>query len=104
MAFNTTSELQQAHKEKIRQVFTEVGKVVVGQEYMVNRLLVGLFTNGHILLEGVPGLAKTLTISTLAQVLHAGFAPRFSTHSIYSRLASSRLDRYYDLQSKRREI
>jgi len=73
MAFNTTSELQQAHKEKIKQVFTEVGKVVVGQEYMVNRLLVGLFTNGHILLEGVPGLAKTLTISTLAQVLHLDF-------------------------------
>ena len=73
MAFNTTSELQLAHKEKIKQVFTEVGKVVVGQEYMVNRLLVGLFTNGHILLEGVPGLAKTLTISTLAQVLHLDF-------------------------------
>ncbi len=73
MAFNTMTELQQAHKEKIKQVFTEVGKVVVGQEYMVNRLLVGLFTNGHILLEGVPGLAKTLTISTLAQVLHLDF-------------------------------
>src|SRR6478735_2239618 len=73
MAFNTTTELQQVHKEKIKQVFTEVGKVVVGQEYMVNRLLVGLFTNGHILLEGVPGLAKTLTVSTLAQVLHLDF-------------------------------
>lgn len=73
MAFNATTELQQVHKEKIKQVFTEVGKVVVGQEYMVNRLLVGLFTNGHILLEGVPGLAKTLTISTLAQVLHLDF-------------------------------
>ncbi|MFZ5999835.1 MAG: AAA family ATPase [Bacteroidota bacterium] len=62
------------HKEKIKQVFAEVGKVVVGQEYMVNRLLVGLFTNGHILLEGVPGLAKTLTISTVARVLHLDFA------------------------------
>lgn len=66
-------EKQQEHKEKIRQVIAEVGKVVVGQEYMVNRLLVGLFTNGHILLEGVPGLAKTLTVSTLAQVLHLDF-------------------------------
>ena len=47
---------------------------MVGQEYMVNRLLVGLFTNGHILLEGVPGLAKTLTISTVARVLHLDFA------------------------------
>lgn len=46
---------------------------MVGQEYMVNRLLAGLFTNGHILLEGVPGLAKTLTISTLARVLHLDF-------------------------------
>ncbi len=73
MAFNTSTEQQQAHKEKIKQVFAEVGKVVVGQEYMVNRLLVGLFTNGHILLEGVPGLAKTLTISTLARVLHLDF-------------------------------
>lgn len=62
------------HKEKIRQVITEVGKVVVGQEYMVNRLLIGLFTNGHILLEGVPGLAKTLTVSTLARVLHLDFS------------------------------
>lgn len=66
-------ETHEAHKEKIKQVYQEVGKVVVGQEYMVNRLLAGLFTNGHILLEGVPGLAKTLTVSTLAQVLHLDF-------------------------------
>jgi MoxR-like ATPase len=66
-------EKHQAHKERIREVISEVGKVVVGQEYMVNRLLIGLFTNGHILLEGVPGLAKTLTVSTLAQVLHLDF-------------------------------
>jgi MoxR-like ATPase len=66
-------EKQQEHKEKIQQVFSEMSKVVVGQEYMVNRLMIGLFTNGHILLEGVPGLAKTLTVSTLAQVLHLEF-------------------------------
>jgi MoxR-like ATPase len=58
---------------KIKQVFAEVGKVVVGQQYMVGRLLIGLFTGGHILLEGVPGLAKTLTISTLSKVLHLQF-------------------------------
>ena len=69
-----SAEKHQAHKEKIKEVFGEVGKVVVGQEYMVNRLLIGLFTNGHILLEGVPGLAKTLTISTLARVLHLDFS------------------------------
>jgi MoxR-like ATPase len=61
------------HQLKIKQVFREIGKVVVGQHYMVNRLLIGLFTNGHILLEGVPGLAKTLTINTLAKVLHLNF-------------------------------
>jgi MoxR-like ATPase len=67
-------EKHQAHQAKIKEVFREVAKVVVGQEYMVNRLLIGLFTNGHILLEGVPGLAKTLTVSTLAQVLHLDFS------------------------------
>src|SRR5687768_6757871 len=66
-------EKHHEHKEKIRQVISEVGKVVVGQEYMVHRLLIGLFTNGHILLEGVPGLAKTLTINTLSKVLHLDF-------------------------------
>ena len=60
-------------QEKIRSVFEEVQKVVVGQDYLVNRLLIGLFTGGHILLEGVPGLAKTKTINTLAQVLDLGF-------------------------------
>jgi MoxR-like ATPase len=73
MAFASAIESQQEHQQKIKQVFAELGKVVVGQEYMVNRLLAGLFTNGHILLEGVPGLAKTLTISTLARVLHLDF-------------------------------
>jgi len=61
------------HQEKIAEVVQEVKKVVVGQERMVNRLLIGLFTNGHILLEGVPGLAKTLTVNTLAKVLHLDF-------------------------------
>lgn len=74
MAFADATEIQQEHAQKVKQVYTEVAKVVVGQEYMVNRLLVGLFTNGHILLEGVPGLAKTLTISTVARVLHLDFA------------------------------
>ena len=69
----TDESVKQAHQEKIQQVFQEVAKVVVGQQYMVNRLLIGLFTNGHILLEGVPGLAKTLTVNTLSQVLHLDF-------------------------------
>lgn len=61
------------HQEKIADVIQEVRKVVVGQDRMVNRLLIGLFTNGHILLEGVPGLAKTLTVNTLARVLRLDF-------------------------------
>jgi MoxR-like ATPase len=51
----------------------EIGKVIVGQKYMVERLLVGLLANGHILLEGVPGLAKTLSIKTLASAVDAKF-------------------------------
>lgn len=66
-------DLKKDHQNKIRKVFDEMKKVVVGQEYMVNRLLIGLFTQGHILLEGVPGLAKTLTVNTLANVLHLDF-------------------------------
>ena len=58
---------------KISAIEQEIQKVVVGQKKMVNRLLIGLFTNGHILLEGVPGLAKTLTISSVAQALHLVF-------------------------------
>ncbi len=51
----------------------EVGKVIVGQSYMVERLLVGLLSNGHVLLEGVPGLAKTLTVRTLSAVIDVAF-------------------------------
>ncbi|HTQ26487.1 MAG TPA: AAA family ATPase [Puia sp.] len=51
----------------------EVGRVIVGQQYMLDRLLIGLLSNGHILLEGVPGLAKTLTVKSLAQAVHAKF-------------------------------
>jgi MoxR-like ATPase len=52
---------------------TEIGKIIVGQGKMVDRLLVGILTRGHILLEGVPGLAKTLAVSTLAKVIDTGF-------------------------------
>jgi MoxR-like ATPase len=52
----------------------EVGKVIVGQTYMLDRLLIGLLSSGHILLEGVPGLAKTLAIKTLSQATHAHFS------------------------------
>jgi len=51
----------------------EIGRVVVGQQYMVDRLLIGLLARGHVLLEGVPGLAKTLTVSALAQAIGTSF-------------------------------
>ncbi|MCE5251824.1 MoxR family ATPase [bacterium] len=62
-----------AESGQVRSLIHEVGKVIVGQQNMVERLLIGLFTGGHILLEGVPGLAKTLTVSTLAASIHANF-------------------------------
>jgi MoxR-like ATPase len=52
----------------------EMDKVIVGQKHMINSLLIGLLSNGHILLEGVPGLAKTLAIKTLADAIHAKFS------------------------------
>ncbi|MCR6720529.1 MAG: AAA family ATPase [Chitinophagaceae bacterium] len=52
----------------------EVGHVIVGQSHMLDRLLIGLLSNGHVLLEGVPGLAKTLTIKSLAQAIQAQFS------------------------------
>lgn len=61
------------YHSKIRDVFTEMSQIVVGQDRLLNRLLIGLFTGGHILLEGVPGLAKTLTVNTLAKVLELDF-------------------------------
>lgn len=52
----------------------EISQVIVGQQHMLDRLLIGLLSNGHVLLEGVPGLAKTLTIKSLAQAIHAKFS------------------------------
>ncbi len=52
----------------------EAGKVIVGQRYMLERILIGLLCNGHVLLEGVPGLAKTLTVRTISDTLSATFA------------------------------
>lgn len=52
----------------------EIGKVIVGQEHMVERLLIGLLSNGHVLLEGVPGLAKTLAINTLSKAVNVEFS------------------------------
>jgi MoxR-like ATPase len=58
----------------IQQVVTEVGRRIVGQETMIERLMIGLLTGGHILLEGVPGLAKTLAVKTLAEIVDVSFS------------------------------
>ena len=57
----------------VEELVNEIGRVVVGQRYMIERLLIGLLGDGHVLLEGVPGLAKTLTVSSLAQAISAQF-------------------------------
>jgi MoxR-like ATPase len=57
----------------ITKINEELDKVIIGQRYMIDRLLVGLLTDGHVLLEGVPGLAKTLTVSSLAKVISTKF-------------------------------
>jgi len=59
--------------EFVEKLFSEIGKVIVGQKYMIERLLTGLLCNGHILLEGVPGLAKTLAVSTLSKAVDTKF-------------------------------
>jgi MoxR-like ATPase len=63
----------QEHSRFVPALTEEVGRVVVGQRYMVERLLIGLLAGGHVLLEGVPGLAKTLTVSSLAQAIGTAF-------------------------------
>lgn len=70
----------QALTEKIKNesafippLLQEVDKTIIGQKYMIERLLIGLLTGGHVLLEGVPGLAKTLTVSTLSKAIKASF-------------------------------
>ncbi len=66
-------EVQQA-SAFVRPLFAEIGKVIVGQTYLIERLAIGLLANGHVLLEGVPGLAKTLSVKSLAACLNVKFA------------------------------
>lgn len=67
------NERIQESSQFIDNIRKELSKVIVGQQYMIDRLLIGLLTDGHVLLEGVPGLAKTLTVSSLAQVIDSKF-------------------------------
>src|SRR2546423_2683785 len=67
------AEVQQA-SAFVRPLFNEINKVVVGQKYLVERLVIGLLANGHVLLEGVPGLAKTLSVKTLSASMNVKFS------------------------------
>mgnify|MGYP000942253813 FL=1 len=68
------NDLVQRESAFVDAILTEVRKVVVGQDTMVERILIGLLTGGHVLLEGVPGLAKTLTVKTLCETISASFS------------------------------
>jgi MoxR-like ATPase len=68
------NEKIQYHSTFIDRLRDETARVIIGQHHMLDRLLIGLLSNGHVLLEGVPGLAKTLTIKSLAQAVHAKFS------------------------------
>jgi MoxR-like ATPase len=68
------NDLVQRESAFVDAILTEVRKVVVGQDTMVERILIGLLTGGHVLLEGVPGLAKTLTVKTLCDTIAASFS------------------------------
>jgi MoxR-like ATPase len=67
------SAVVEQHSQLVDNVMQAMEQVIVGQRYMLERLLVGLLANGHVLLEGVPGLAKTRAVTTLAQALQAGY-------------------------------
>jgi len=67
------SEKVEKQSEILKKIRSEIGKVIVGQEYLIDRLLLGLLCNNHVLIEGVPGLAKTLSVTTLAKTIKAAF-------------------------------
>ncbi|HOV16903.1 MAG TPA: MoxR family ATPase [Candidatus Cloacimonadota bacterium] len=98
-------ELIEALQDKRKQLLTEIHKVIIGQERVIDDLIIGLFSNGHMLIEGVPGLAKTLLISTLAEALNLSFSriqftpdlmPSDITGSEILNQASNRTDNYYE--------
>jgi MoxR-like ATPase len=73
MDVRVINELVHKQSAFVEKLSAEVGKVIVGQKAMIERILIGLLTGGHVLLEGVPGLAKTLTVKTLSDALHMRF-------------------------------
>ena len=73
---NDIQEITKNVEEKsgyVKRLADEIGKIMVGQHYLIERLLIGILANGHILVEGVPGLAKTTAVKTLAQAIDTSF-------------------------------
>ncbi|MFH1760097.1 MAG: MoxR family ATPase [bacterium] len=73
MDIKQISQLVEKENEFVNKIFNEISKVIIGQKYMVERLLIGILSNGHILLEGVPGLAKTTAVNGLAKSINTKF-------------------------------
>ena len=80
----------------MEQVLYEVKKIIVGQDHLLERLIIALLARGHILVEGVPGLAKTMAIKTLAESIGG----EFETDSVHTRSGACRSGRDTHLQSK----
>ena len=92
---NSSRKKSKRHSQPFRQLIAEVGNTIVGQEVLIHRMLVGLLANGHLLIEGVPGLAKTTAVACLAKGIHTGFQRLQFTPD----LAASRPDRHADLSA-----
>ena len=85
---NNDVQLVEQLNKKVSEIKYEIAKVIVGQDEIINQLIISLLSRGHCLLVGVPGLAKTLLIKTLAEVMDL----KFNTDSVY---AGSYAKRYY---------
>jgi MoxR-like ATPase len=86
------AELQRA----VDELKGEIGKVIVGQEQMIELLLAGILADGHILIEGVPGVAKTLTAKLLSRVISVGFSRiQFTPRKQFSVQAGTDLQQYH---------
>ena len=73
LSIKEINELVKRESVFVEELKAEIGKVIVGQEYVIERLLIGLLGNGHILIEGVPGLAKTLIVKTISDCIQTKF-------------------------------
>jgi MoxR-like ATPase len=71
--YSNDAEAAKAFSAKFLELKNEIGKVIIGQEEVVNNLLISIFSNGHSLLIGLPGLAKTLLVKTISEVLDLKF-------------------------------